>query len=621
MTTEIMSSGCQGVQAAETKPSDILIKLNLPVTLKFVDVVHKIKIKSRVGLFSKKVNSRERLILKGIGGAVLPGELLALLGPSGSGKTTLLTALAGQLFGLTSGTITYNDKPFSKSMKRKMGFVAQKDIFYPHLSVSETLVFTALLRLPNSLTKEEKISQAQAVMNQLNLTHCKNTIMGGPLLRGVSGGERRRVSIGQELLLNPSLLLLDEPTSGLDSTTASRIVLTLSELAKGGRTIVMTLHQPSSRLFYMFQKVLLLSEGSSLYFGKGENVMDYFSSMGYVASVTMNPSDFLLDLANGIYSGNSCEDRDAMRQALVSAYESNLANQVNVELDNPGNQFHDVSEDGKFGTTWWLQFSLLLKRGLKERKYESFRFLIIGQILGISFISGFLWWQSGPNNIQDQVGLLFFYSKFLGSFPCFQSIHTFPRERKMLIKERSSGMYRLSSYFMARNVGDLPMELALPALLVTITYWMGGLKPNPINFLHTLAVSLFYVLVAQGLGQAVGALVKNQKRASTLGSVVMTLFVLVNGYYIQHMPAFISWIKYTSLSYYAYKLLLGSQYKVDEIYWCASNVPCLIGNLPGSVKQTGLDKQGFSVAALGIMLVGYRLVAYFALLKAGVKHK
>lgn len=231
---------------------------------------------------------------------VLPGEMLAMLGPSGCGKTTLLTALGGRLGGKLDGTITYNGKPFSSIMKRYTGFVTQDDILYPHLTVTETLVFTALLRLPKKLTTQEKITHAEAVIDQLRLTRCKNIIIGGPNLRGVSGGERKRVSIGQEMLINPSLLFLDEPTSGLDSTTAQRIALTLWELARGGRTIVMTIHQPSSRLFYMFHKVLLLSEGNSLFFGKGSEVMDYFNSIGFSPSVAMNPSDFLLDLANGI---------------------------------------------------------------------------------------------------------------------------------------------------------------------------------------------------------------------------------------------------------------------------------------------------------------------------------
>lgn len=268
----------------------------------FEDVFYKISIPKNGWCSldkSKATESDEKVILKNLTGAVLPGEMLAMLGPSGSGKSTLLTALGGRLGGKLSGSITYNGRPFNKVVKRSTGFVTQDDVLYPHLTVTETLVFTALLRLPNSLTREEKEAHAKMVMDQLGLTKCKDSIIGGPFLRGVSGGERKRVSIGQEMLINPSLLFLDEPTSGLDSTTAQSVVSTLWELAGGGRTVVMTIHQPSSRLFYMFHKILLLSDGHPLYFGKGSQALDYFSSIGHAPSVAMNPSEFLIDLANG----------------------------------------------------------------------------------------------------------------------------------------------------------------------------------------------------------------------------------------------------------------------------------------------------------------------------------
>lgn len=286
------------------------------VILQFEDVVYKIKSKasncsnlqmSNKDKFKGTSSStagggssyRERKILKGVSGIVLPGEMLAMMGPSGSGKTTLLTALGGRLSGHLAGTITYSGRPLSNSMRRNMGFVTQDDVLYPHLTVAETLVYTALLRLPSTLSKQEKVAQAEAVLGELGLTPCRNSIIGGPFLRGVSGGERKRVSIGQEMLINPSLLFLDEPTSGLDSTTAQRIVSTLWELTKGGRTVAMTIHQPSSRLLYMFHKLLLLSEGNPVYFGKGSDAMDYFATIGHAPSVPMNPADFLLDLANG----------------------------------------------------------------------------------------------------------------------------------------------------------------------------------------------------------------------------------------------------------------------------------------------------------------------------------
>ncbi|XP_042478186.1 ABC transporter G family member 9 [Macadamia integrifolia] len=610
----------QITDSQEPEVPAIFKKADCTVTLKFEDVVFRIK-KQKGGFLGTRKNSitEERMILKGVTGVVSPGEMLAMLGPSGSGKTTLLTALGGRLGGHLGGTITYNGEPFSNSMKRNTGFVTQDDVLYPHLTVIETLVFTALLRLPNSLSREEKVMHAEAVITQLGLTCCKNSIIGGPLLRGVSGGERKRVSIGQEMLINPSLLFLDEPTSGLDSTTAQQIVSTLWELAEGGRTVVMTIHQPSSRLYYMFHKVLLLSEGNPLYFGNGVEALDYFSSIGYTNSVAMNPSDFLLDLANGVSSDNSEEDKLAVKQDLISAYKSKLADKLKAELNETSNQLSDGTRHKQFGrwcTTWGQQFSVLLHRGLKERRHESFSGMKIGQVLVVAFLSGLLWWQSS-DHLQDQIGLLFFYSGFWGFFSLFQAIFTFPQERMMLTKERSSGMYRLSSYFMARSVGDLPMELVLPTIFVIITYWMGGLKSTLWNFLETLSVLLLSVMVTQGMGLAIGALVMNLKSATTLGSVIVLTFLLASGYYVQHVPAFIAWIKFISVSHYTYKLLLESQFKTKETYRCGTNTTCLIGDFP-AIKMVGLDQTAISIVSLFLMLIGYRVIAYISLMRIGV---
>ncbi|KAL7598532.1 hypothetical protein Lser_V15G21112 [Lactuca serriola] len=620
MATQMVDIEAQS-SAQTSPPPSIFNKVDHPVTLKFQEVVYTIKNKKQ-GWIKRKKNHEptEKQILKGITGMVLPGEMLAMLGPSGCGKTTLLTALGGRLGGKLDGTITYNGKPFSSIMKRYTGFVTQDDILYPHLTVTETLVFTALLRLPKKLTTQEKITHAEAVIDQLRLTRCKNIIIGGPNLRGVSGGERKRVSIGQEMLINPSLLFLDEPTSGLDSTTAQRIALTLWELARGGRTIVMTIHQPSSRLFYMFHKVLLLSEGNSLFFGKGSEVMDYFNSIGFSPLVAMNPSDFLLDLANGISPDNSSYgDQNAVKQKLVLAYKSNLDEKLKaevVEFNDDENDVLDNKKHERWSTTWLQQVMVLLKRGVKERKHEFFSTLKIGQVIAVSFLCGLLWWQSDKAHLQDQSGLLFFYTGFWGFFPLFQAIFTFPQERQMLGKERSSGMYRLSSYFISRTIGDLPMELVLPTLFCIITYWMAGLKSDFGSFLYALFTLLFSVLASQGLGLAVGALVMNQKSATIMGSVIMLSFTLAGGYYVQHVPDFISWIKYISISQHTYKLLIASQYEHGQTYKCG-NLTCLVEDFP-AIKSVGLDGQVLSVVALALMLVLYRVVAYLALMRIGV---
>ncbi|KAL8171955.1 LOW QUALITY PROTEIN: hypothetical protein V2J09_023759 [Rumex salicifolius] len=609
-------------QAHESKP--IFIKPNRPVTLKFKDVVYKIKLKpTQNGFFNKKSETEtETEILKGISGIVRPGEMLALLGPSGSGKTTLLTALGGRLGGHLGGSVTYNGKPFTNNLKRTIGFVTQDDVLYAHLTVNETLVYTALLRLPNTFTADQKIKQAESVIAQLNLTKCKNSVIGGPFLRGVSGGERKRVSIGQEMLINPSLLFLDEPTSGLDSTTAQTIVSTLSDLAKGGRTVLTTIHQPSSRLFYMFDKVLLLSDGNPLFFGNGDAVMDYFQSVGFAPSLAVNPADFLLDLANGITPDDSIDDQEeaAVKSKLTVAYKTDLDTNVKSEFefisDFITESSNDKDETEKWATTWYQQFTVLLERGIKERKHEAFSKINIIQILLITLLSGMLWWKS--KYLEDQIGLLFFFSSFWTFYPLFNAMFAFPPERSMLTKERSSGTYRLSSYFIAQTISDLPMELLLPTTYLIIVYFMAGLKPTPAAFFYTLFSLLLCVMVSQGIGLALGAVFMDQQKATVLGTVLTLGFQLAGGFYVQKVPAFIGWIKYLSVMQYAYKLMLGSQYGEEETYPCGGgDGECLVREF-GSVKAVGLGMQMFSAVMLVAMLVLYRCVAYVALMRIGV---
>ncbi|MQL94468.1 hypothetical protein Taro_027123 [Colocasia esculenta] len=615
-----------------------------PITLKFEEVVYKVKVGPngvRNGWCGGGAGigggGTEKTILNGITGLVCPGEILAMLGPSGSGKTTLLTALGGRLRGKLSGKITYNGQPFSGGMRRRTGFVAQDDVLYPHLTVTETLVFTALLRLPDSLSRQEKVAQAQRVIAELGLGRCSHSMIGGPLFRGISGGERKRVSIGQEMLINPSLLLLDEPTSGLDSTTAQRILTTIKRLAAGGRTVVTTIHQPSSRLYHMFDKVVLLSEGCPIYHGPASTALDYFASIGFRTSVTVNPADLMLDLANGIApnskhataengemnAGNIEQEQKMVRQTLVSAYDKNIATRLKAELciasdmASYGGNGHarDTSltrTKEQWSTSWWWQFRVLLSRSLKERRYEAFNRLRIFQVISVATLAGLLWWHTPPSHIQDRTALMFFFSVFWGFFPLYNAVFTFPQERSMLVKERSSGMYRLSSYFLARTAGDLPMELALPTSFVLIIYWMGGLKADPAAFFLSLLVVLYSVLVSQSLGLAIGAILMDVKQATTLASVTTLVFLIAGGYYVQHIPPFIVWFKYLSYSYYCYKLLLGVQFREDEYYECSKGVMCRVADFP-SVKSVGLGHLWADVCIMALMLIGYRFLAYLAL--------
>ncbi|KAI4352872.1 hypothetical protein L6164_007081 [Bauhinia variegata] len=230
-----------------------------------------------------------------------------------------------------------------------------------------------------------------------------------------------------------------------------------------------------------------------------------------------------------------------------------------------------------------------------------------------------MWWHSDYRDIQDRLGFLFFISIFWGVFPSFNSVFAFPQERAIFMKERASGMYTLSSYFMARIVGDLPMELILPTVFLLVTYWMGGLKPDLWAFLLTLLVVLGYVLVSQGLGLAFGAAIMDAKQASTVAAVTMLAFVLTGGYYVHSVPSCMAWTKYISTTFYCYRLLINVQYgdgkKISNLLGCSDSHG---GRDRATCKFIEEDIAGqinplVSIGVLLLMFVGYRLLAYLAL--------
>ncbi|KAK9699272.1 hypothetical protein RND81_08G164200 [Saponaria officinalis] len=583
----------------------------------FRDVTYKVVLKG-------VTTTQEKEILHGITGSVNPGEVLALMGPSGSGKTTLLNLLGGRLTQpAQGGSVTYNDQPYSKFLKSRIGFVTQDDVLFPHLTVRETLTYAAYLRLPKMLTKQQKEQRAMDVICELGLERCQDTMIGGSFVRGVSGGERKRVCIGNEIIINPSLLFLDEPTSGLDSTTALRTIQILQDIAEAGKTVITTIHQPSSRLFHKFDKLILLGKGNLLYYGKASEVMSYFSSIGCSPLISMNPAEFLLDLANGntidVTVPSELEDKVqtcnsesettngkpspvVIHDYLVEKYESRVAKKEKKKLMAPipiDEEFKMKISSVKreWGASWWQQYSILFRRGIKERRHDYFSWLRITQVLATAVILGLLWWQSDnttPKGLQDQAGLLFFIAVFWGFFPVFTAIFAFPQERAMLLKERAADMYRLSAYFLARTTSDLPLDLVLPLLFLLVVYFMAGLRLDAGTFFYTLLTVFLCIVAAQGLGLAIGASLMDIKKATTLGSVTVMTFMLAGGFFVQKVPIFIYWIRYLSFNYHTYRLLLKIQYEHQ--------------NLPTSRMKfdNGLEEIGALIA----MVFGYRLLAY-----------
>ncbi|KAJ7518870.1 hypothetical protein O6H91_20G012800 [Diphasiastrum complanatum] len=543
----------------------------------------------------------EKEILHGVSGSVAPEEVLAIMGPSGCGKTTLLNVFGGRVSQANvTGSVTYNELPYNRSLRRRIGFVAQDDVLYPHLTVAETLMYAALLRLPNSFTKQQKIQRVEEISIQLGLERCRDTIIGGRFLRGISGGERKRVCIGHEILINPSLLLLDEPTSGLDSTIALKVIQSIQSIAQVITFPVLYQQSLSIMSATLFFVILGL---------KAAEAMDYFFSIGLSPAMAMNPApDFLLDVANGnldavsippaldiskatktikneIAGGNLA--RKEFLQYLVAKFNlGTVMQENNKQLESvffKEELKEAILEKQEWSTSWWQQFYVLLIRGLAERRHEDLGSHRMFQVTAMSIIVGLLWWQSNTqteNRLADQVGLLFFISMFWTFVQMFMAMHTFSLERAMLAKERASNMYRLSAYFLSRTLGDVPMDMLLIFTFITIVYFTTHLRMAPQAFILTLLTVILQTMATQGLGLLVGATMMDVRKGTTLATDLMHTFMLTGGYYIQHIPVSIKWLKYFSFNYQSFKLLVKVQYSANQRYSCSSPEGCSINTSP-----------------------------------------
>ncbi|KAK1274141.1 ABC transporter G family member 26 [Acorus gramineus] len=627
-----------GIISTENANSSCATKYNpLPIFLKFEDVEFSVGGTSKNPMKAvMKVEGGEcKSILKGITGSIGPGEVLALMGPSGSGKTTLLKVIGGRLRVNVKGKISYNDVPYNAALKRRIGFVTQDDVLLPQLTVEETLVFAASLRLPNIMNWQQKYSRVLAIIDELGLERCRHTRVGGALVKGISGGERKRTSIGYEILVDPSLLLLDEPTSGLDSTSANKLLQILQKIARGGRTVIMTIHQPSSRMFHMFDKLLLIAEGHPLYHGKARDCLAYFSSLGFVAEIAMNPAEFLLDLATGHVNDISVpeglggrqdaqeHERDVIKY-LQWKYETELEPKEKEEIHQSrkaSRQLQMAVQVKKDWTLSWMeQFIILAKRTYRERWRDYFDVLRLIQAIGVAVLLGLLWWKSKSATeaqLRDQVGLLFYICIFWTSTSIFGAVYVFPFEKVYLVKERKADMYKLSAYYVCSTLCDMVAHILYPSIFMAILYFMADFHRTLSCFFMTLFAVLLIVVTGQGAGELFGSAILSIKRAGLVASMFVMLILLIGGYYVQHIPKFMRWMRYASFIHYGFRLLLKVQYSGHRVYECDSTTGGGCRSLQSSPSFDTVDLNGGQneIWIMLAMALAYRVAAYFCLKK------
>jgi ATP-binding cassette subfamily G (WHITE) protein 2 len=309
-------------------------------------------------------------LLSDICGSV-KGRLLAVMGSSGSGKTTFLNQLSmrGEGVDLQDGNLLIDGQAYSShDIKNLSGYVLQDDILFDKLTVQEVLMFGAEMRMHPSSTVVDKQRKVNKLLALMDLTECKNVIVGSPLLKGISGGQRKRLCVALELIIRPSILFLDEPTSGLDSVNALALMDTLRHLAnKENVTIVTTVHQPSTRMFSLFDDLLILDHGGVMYQGPASMMMDQFASAGFPCPAHMNPAEWALEViaspdARKTLVGipDASNTADAQEEELQRMFQEEI-----LLVDEPDTKSLLVNVSPSSKISWWHQFSVLFKRSVK----------------------------------------------------------------------------------------------------------------------------------------------------------------------------------------------------------------------------------------------------------------
>ncbi|KFP18326.1 ATP-binding cassette sub-family G member 8, partial [Egretta garzetta] len=417
-------------------------------------------------------------IIQNLNLKVQSGQMLAIIGSTAGGKTSLLDVITCRDHGgkIKSGQIMINNKPSTPHLVKKcIAHVRQDDRLLPHLTVRETLLFVAKLRLPKFFSDSQRKKRVEDVIAELRLRQCANTRVGNEYLRGVSGGERRRVSIGVQLLWNPGILILDEPTSGLDSFTAHNLVITLSRLARGNRLVLLSLHQPRSDIFQLFDLVLLMTSGVTVYSGTARDMVPYFTELGYPCPRYSNPADFYVDLTS--------IDKQTAEKEMESRERANtLANLFLEKVKDFDDFLWKVTEEDNVATTFskqrsdlnseeainmphhssdqlpgvLKQFRILLSRQVSNDFRDLSTLLIHGfEALLMSLLIGFLYYghEKTRLSIRDTTALLYMIGALIPFTVILDVIAKCHSERAMLYHDLEDGMYSVSPYFFAKVTG------------------------------------------------------------------------------------------------------------------------------------------------------------------------
>ncbi|CAI8619148.1 unnamed protein product [Vicia faba] len=549
------------------------------------------------GRRGEKSCSGVRHVLKNVSFQAKPWEILAIVGPSGAGKSSLLEILA----------------------------------------VEETMIFSARLRL--KLPQQQLCSRVKSLIKELGLDHVAGTRIGDDRVRGISGGERRRVSIGVEIVHDPKVLILDEPTSGLDSTSALQIIDMLKVMAETrGRTIILSIHQPGFRIVKLFNSLLLLANGSVLHHGSADLLSLNLRLMGLELPLHVNVVEFAIDSIDTIQQQQQCQVETETQRLLQGTMQQKKGEQqpgeskigkftlqqlfqqskvIDEDIINNKGTGVDFSYD--FANSRLRETMILTHRFSKNifRTRELFacrtiQMLISGLVLGSIFCN----LKDDLRGTEEKVGLFAFILTFLLS-SSIEALPIFLQEREILMKETSCGSYRVSSYAIANGLVYLPFLLILAILFTVPLYWLVGLNTNFTAFLHFLLLIWLILYTANSVVVCFSALVPNFIVGNSVINGVIGSFFLFSGYFISNheIPNYWIFMHYISLFKYPFEGFLINEFSNSKKCLEYMFGTCVMKG-EDVLKEEGYGGEGSRWKNVGVtvgFIMVYRFISYVIL--------
>ncbi|KAL4603728.1 hypothetical protein ACB092_10G144600 [Castanea dentata] len=525
----------------------------VPLSITFDDISYAVDMHQ--GMKAQDVTENRLKLLKGVSGAFRPGVLTALMGVSGAGKTTLMDVLAGRKTGgYIEGNITisgYTKK--QETFARISGYCEQTDIHSPHITVYESLFYSAWLRLPLEVDNTTKKMFVEEVMDLVELTSLRESIVGLPSINGLSTEQRKRLTIATELVANPSIIFMDEPTSGLDARAAAIVMRTVRNTVDTGRTVVCTIHQPSIDIFDAFDELYLLkSGGEEIYVGpighRASLLISYFEGIQGVKKIRdgINPATWMLEVTT------------AAQEAALGVNFSDVYNNSELyrrnkamikELSKPQPMSKDLHFPTQYSQSFWTQCKACLWKQhwsyWRNPQYSAVR-LLFSTFIALMF--GTMFWDLGTKRRRQQdifnaVGSMYASSLFIGIQNAALVQPVVAIERTVFYRERAAGMYSALPYAFGQLMIELPYVFAQAVIYGAIVYAMIGFESTVTKFFWYLFFTYFTFLYFTFFGMMTLAITPNYNIAAVVAAFFYTMWNLFSGFILPrtYIPAWWSW--------------------------------------------------------------------------------